>query len=126
MCAYGPLITECHSDNEGGGVTARFNCGMTWLMHPDPRSGCDERSSQCSNELLSVPDMRIRHPMQHARKVRWQTPVTEAPHLCGRSLRSDPQPLRAHRPLIMMMRAMPGGVVDVGSLGSSTGRLEHG
>jgi len=95
-------------------------------MHPDPRSGCDERSSQCSNELLSVPDVRIRHPMQHARKVRWRTPVTEAPHLSRRSLRGDPLTLRARRPLIMMMRAMPGGALDVGSLGSSAGRLEHG
>ena len=33
--------------------------------------------------------------MQHAREVRWQCPVLEAPHLCGRSRCSDPQPLRA-------------------------------
>jgi hypothetical protein len=51
------------------------------VLHPDPRSGCDERSSQCLDELLSVQGEDTRHPMQHARKVRWQTPITEAPHL---------------------------------------------
>src|SRR3989442_8931759 len=45
-------------------------------MHPDPRSGCDERSSQCSDELLSVAAVLTRHPMRHAHKVRWQTPVS--------------------------------------------------
>src|SRR2546422_4333106 len=76
-------------------------------MHPDPRSGCDERSSQRSDELLSVPAVLTRHPMRHAHKVRWQTPVTGAPHLSGRSPCSDPPTLRARRPLIMMMRSMP-------------------
>jgi len=52
-----------------------------WPMRPDPRSGRDERSSQCSDELLSVQGNVTRHPMQHARKVRWQTPITDAPHL---------------------------------------------
>jgi hypothetical protein len=50
-------------------------------LRPDPRSGCDERSSQCSDELLSVPDMSIRHPMLNARKAGGQTPVTDAPLL---------------------------------------------
>src|SRR3989449_9158335 len=71
-------------------------------MHPDPRSGCDERSSQRSDELLSVPAVLTRHPMRHAHKVRWQTPVSGAPHLSGRSLCRDPRALRARRPLIMM------------------------
>lgn len=52
-----------------------------WPMRPDPRSGRDERSSQCSDELLSVLGDDTRHPMLHARKVRWQTPITDAPHL---------------------------------------------
>src|SRR5438445_982560 len=91
-------------------------------MHPDPRSGCDERSSQCSDELLSVAAVLTRHPMRHAHKVRWQTPVTGAPHLSGRSPCSDPLPLRARRPLIMMMRSR---VWDPG-LASGGGRLERG
>jgi hypothetical protein len=79
-------------------------------MHPDRRSGRDERSSQCSDELLSVADVDVRHHIQHARKVRWQTPVTGAPHLFGRSPCSDPRTLRARRPLIMMMRSPPSRV----------------
>ncbi|HEY1459782.1 MAG TPA: hypothetical protein VGH59_06950, partial [Casimicrobiaceae bacterium] len=55
--------------------------GVSWLIHPDPRLERDERSSQCSDELLSVPDVWIRHHMLNAREVRWQTPVTDAPHL---------------------------------------------
>jgi hypothetical protein len=50
-------------------------------MHPDPRLGCDERSSQCSDELLSVQGLLNLHHMLNARKARWQTPVTDAPHL---------------------------------------------
>jgi len=92
-------------------------------MHPDPRSGCDERSSQCSDELLSVPAVLTRHPMRHAHKVRWQTPVTGAPHLSGRSLCRDPPTLRARRPLIIMMRSR---VLGPGCLASGGGRLERG
>jgi hypothetical protein len=40
--------------------------------------------------------------MQHAHKVRWQTPIIGAPHLSGRSLFGDPLTVRARRPLIMM------------------------
>jgi hypothetical protein len=29
-----------------------FAYGLMRLIHPDPRSGYDERSSQCSDELL--------------------------------------------------------------------------
>src|SRR5206468_6745259 len=90
---------------------------LALAMHPDPRSGCDERSSQCSDELLSVPAVLTRHPMRHAHKVRWQTPVTGAPHLSGRSPCSDPLPLRARRPLIMMMCAMPSRLFGFGLSG---------
>jgi len=41
------------------------------------------------------------HHMQHARDVRWQRPILEAPHLWGRSQRGDPQSLRARRPSFM-------------------------
>ena len=51
------------------------------LMHRDSRSGRDERSSQCSDELLSVQVVQALHRMLNARKAHWQTPVTEAPHL---------------------------------------------
>src|SRR5262245_55400569 len=74
------------------------------LMHPDRRSGRDERSSQRSDELLSVPEEWIRHHIQHARKAHWQTPFSGAPHLLERSPCGDPQTLRARRPLIMTMR----------------------
>ena len=50
-------------------------------MHPDPRSGYGERSSQCSDELLSVQGVYTLHLMLHAREAHWQTPVTDAPHL---------------------------------------------
>jgi hypothetical protein len=50
-------------------------------LHPDPRSGCDERSSQCSDELLSVQGVLTLHHMLNARKAPGQTPVTGAPHL---------------------------------------------
>jgi hypothetical protein len=74
----------------------------TWLEHSDPRLGHVKRSSQRSDELLSVRGVFTQHPMQHAHKVRWQTPITEAPHLSGRSRFGDPPTLRALRPLIMM------------------------
>ena len=51
------------------------------IAERDPRSGSDERSSQCSDELLSVPDRSIRHPMLNARKARGLTPFTDAPIL---------------------------------------------
>jgi hypothetical protein len=46
--------------------------------------------------------------MQHTRKLRWQTPVTGAPHLWERSRCGDPQPFRARRPLITIMRCWSG------------------
>ncbi len=73
---------------------------LVW-RHMDSRSGYDKSLSQCSNELLSVQGVLTRHLMQHAREARWQTPVTDAPHLTGRSLFGDPLPLRARRPLFM-------------------------
>jgi len=81
-------------------------------MHPDPRSGFGERSSQlCSDDLLSVQDVKILHLMLHAREAHWQTPVIGAPHLNGRSLFcSDPGLSRARRPLIMIMRSLPSGM----------------
>jgi len=36
----------------------------------DPRLGSEERSSQRSDELLSVPDRSIRHLMLNARRAR--------------------------------------------------------
>jgi hypothetical protein len=55
--------------------------GLKSSTRGDPRPGCDERSSQRSTELLSVPDVFIRHHMQHARDALGQTPITDAPHL---------------------------------------------
>jgi len=55
--------------------------GLTASTLADPRPGCDERSSLRSTELLSVPDVFIRHHMQHARDALGQTPITDAPHL---------------------------------------------
>jgi|EndMetStandDraft_4_1072995.scaffolds.fasta_scaffold326818_2 hypothetical protein len=44
-------------------------------MHPDPRSGCGERSSQlCSDELLSVQGVDTLHLMLHAREERTGKP----------------------------------------------------
>lgn len=80
------------------------------LMHRDPRSGRDERSSQCSDELLSVQVVQTLHHMLNARKAHWQTPVTEAPNLYGRSLCSDPQSLRARRPSNIMIQSLPSWV----------------
>jgi hypothetical protein len=80
-------------------------------MHPDPRSGYGERSSQCPDELLSVQGVQALHLMLHAREAHWQTPVTDAPLLLHRSLLcSDPLTLRARRPLIMMMRSFGNAV----------------
>ena len=55
--------------------------GVTPLMHPDPRPGYDKRSSQCSDDLLSVQGVLTLHPMLNARKAPGQTPVTNAPLL---------------------------------------------
>jgi hypothetical protein len=66
----------------GMGVLFRERTGgLTASTRVDPRSGCDERSSLRSTELLSVPDVFIRHHMQHARDALGQTPITDAPHL---------------------------------------------
>jgi hypothetical protein len=63
--------------------------------------------ARCSDELLSVQGVQALHLMLHAREAHWQTPVTDAPLLLDRSLLcSDPQPFRARRPLIMMMRSL--------------------
>jgi len=56
-------------------LLSQCSSGVKGLMHPDRRSGLDERPSQRSDELLSVPEEEIRHHIQHARKVRWQTPI---------------------------------------------------
>ena len=46
-----------------------------WEMHPDPRSGYDERSSQCPDELLSVQGVNTLHLMLHAREdAMWDYP----------------------------------------------------
>jgi hypothetical protein len=66
----------------GMGVLFRERIGgLKSSTRVDPRSGCDERSSLRSTELLSVPDVFIRHHMQHARDALGQTPITDAPHL---------------------------------------------
>src|SRR4029450_1960405 len=61
----------------------------------DSRSGCLERRSP----LLGLTSIRAgTRPVTtyHMRAKRWvQTPVTNAPHLCGRSLAGDPRPPRA-------------------------------
>lgn len=73
------------------------------LCHPGPGSGCDERSNQCPNELLSVQGANTLHLMQHAHKARWQTPFMGAPHLWGTVTGCrDPLTFRARRPWIMM------------------------
>jgi hypothetical protein len=43
--------------------------------------GCDESSSKCPDQLLSVQGVLNLHHMLNAREAHWQTPVTEAPHL---------------------------------------------
>jgi hypothetical protein len=64
----------------GRGVLFRERTGgLNSSMRVDPRPGCDERSSLRSTELLSVPDVFIRHHMQHARDALGQTPITERP-----------------------------------------------
>ena len=66
----------------GMGVLFRERMGgLKSSMRVDPRPRCDERSSLRSTELLSVPDVFIRHHMQHARDALGQTPITDAPHL---------------------------------------------
>ena len=73
-------------------LVAGLSNGVAPVMHPDPRSGCGERSSQCSDELLSVQGVNTLHLMLHAREAHWQTPVTDAPLLYERSLLcSDPR-----------------------------------
>ena len=81
------------------GIALSLRAGLAREMHPGPRPGCDERSSHCSDELLSVHGVGAVHLMQHALEAQWQTPVTNAPHLFGRSLCSDPRKFRARRPL---------------------------
>jgi hypothetical protein len=68
------------------------------------------------------------HLMLHAREAHWQTPVTGAPHLFGRSLLcSDPRSSRARRPLIMMMRSLASRASVRGLAGASSGGwLERG
>jgi hypothetical protein len=55
-----------------------------------------------------VPDGGVRHHMQHTRRVRWQTPITGAPHLWERSRCSDPLPVRARPPSIVFMLGCAG------------------
>ena len=74
-------------------------------MHPDPRPGCDERSSQSSDELPSVRSACTPHHKLNAREAHWQTPINDAPLLNGRSLCRDPRVLRARRPWTMMFNA---------------------
>ncbi|WP_422823020.1 hypothetical protein [Variovorax humicola] len=91
-------------------------------MHPDPWSGYDERSSQCSDKLLSMQAANTLRLMLHAREAHWKTPVTGAPHLKTRSLWcSDPLTSRARRPLIMMRRF---GCFETRLRGISSGWLE--
>src|SRR5678816_2877269 len=88
-------------------------------MHPDPRSGYDERSSQCARTTFYPCKVRPPlHHMLHAREAHWRTPVTEAPLLSRRSRCSDPGTSRARRPLIMAMRWLLGS--------SDSSRLEQG
>ena len=47
----------------------------------DPRSGSSTRSSQGSNQLLSVQGLVCPHHMQHARIALGLTPVADAPNL---------------------------------------------
>jgi hypothetical protein len=56
-----------------------IRCESTRLEHSDLRLVHVKRSSQCSDELLTVRGVFTLHPMQHAHNVRWQTPITEAP-----------------------------------------------
>jgi hypothetical protein len=55
--------------------------GVTPLMHPDARPGYDKRSSQCSDDLLSVRGVFSPHLMLNALKAPGQTPITGAPLL---------------------------------------------
>jgi len=77
-----------NADAAGGLAGRAFPAGkpdglgrLAPVMHLDPRSGCNERSSPRSDELLSVQGVRTVHHMLNAREARWQTPVTDAPHL---------------------------------------------
>ena len=72
-------------------------------IHRDPRLGTVGGPSRYSNKLLSVRDVGVRHHMQHARQVRWQSPISDAPLLNGRLPYGDPRPVRARRPLIMVL-----------------------
>jgi len=65
-------------------------CRPAGVSDLDRRLGCDERSSQRSDELLSVPNRSIRHPMLNARKAPGLTPFTDAPNLFRRPLGGDP------------------------------------
>jgi hypothetical protein len=101
-------------------------CRPARVSDLDSRSGSDERSSQSSDERLSVPDRSIRHPMLNARKALGLTPFTDAPNLCGRSLGGDPLTLRARRPWIMMMRSVPSRVSQRDGSASDGGWFERG
>jgi len=46
-----------------------------------------------------VQGSEAQHHMLYARQAHWQSPVTDAPHLSGRSPCGDPQPFRARWPL---------------------------
>jgi hypothetical protein len=91
---------SCSLEYHGGthAMLSQRSLSVTWLVHPDPRWGSRERSSQCSDELLSVLGVDTVHRMLHARKAHRQTPIPDAPHLEGRSLLSDPCMYRARRP----------------------------
>src|SRR4029450_8822789 len=73
----------------------------------DSRSGCLERRSP----LLGLTSIRAgTRPVTtyHMRAKRWvQTPVTNAPHLCGRSLAGDPRSFRARPPSMLTMHRPP-------------------
>ena len=94
------------------------------LMHPDPRPGCDERSSQGSDELPSVQSVCTPHHKLNAREAHWQTPINDAPLLNGRSLCRDPRTLRARRPWTMMLQPVS-SYSRICRLPSSDRRLEH-
>jgi hypothetical protein len=101
------LVRSRNGSSDPAYLDPLFGCRPAGVSDLDRRSGCDERSSQSSDELLSVPDRSIRHPMLNARKAPGLTPFTDAPNLFRRSLGGDPQSLRARRPLIMVMRCVP-------------------
>jgi hypothetical protein len=74
------MRTACQAFDCLGGARWRYRL----RTHRDPRSGIVGSSSPCSNNLLSVQDTAVRHPMLHAR----QTRVCDA-HLLTRPSLSD-------------------------------------